>query len=247
MYLIHQREKPFSFAGAGWSHAQIGQGKERRAGDFAQKVGRQVAIERHEARVGGVSASEPSIGQRSKDALTCRLQRMRVSNCRNQPVRPFDSHIDIGRQILGAIDKLAHKPHPPGFGDQFLALGIAADGGEDRGRQAKSAQRHGDVHRHTSGKAGDPPRHIGPGLHMHSGAADHIPKDGTDTEDVGCLAHTCLLPQSVGACKKNGKYCRGRGLAPPITCVYRAATSIPQAGAGAMGRHPIPSTGWAKA
>ncbi len=61
---------------------------------------------------------------------------------------------------------IGHDPHPLAGGQQFLPLGIGADGGQDRGRHAEAAQRHGDVHRDAAGQAGDPARHIGAQLHM---------------------------------------------------------------------------------
>ena len=184
-----QRPQPFRLAGRGGRHPQVGRREQRALRDLGQEPRRQVAVQRHRPGPGRGRAAEPPVGQRPQDAIAGGLQRMGVGNGGDQAVRTLDCHVAVGRQIIGAIDVVGDQPQTPRGGDQLLALGVAADGGQDRGPEAEPRQRHRDVHRHAAGQPGDAARHVGPQPHVRGRAADDVPQDGTDAEDVGGFVH----------------------------------------------------------
>ncbi len=128
---------------------------------------------------------------------------MRVGNRRDQAVGAFHGHVAVGRQVVGAVDVTGGKTEPGAGGDQFLALGVAADGGQQRGAQAEAREGHGEVHRDAARQPRYPPRHIRPDRHVRRRPADDVPQDRADAEDVDGGAHPPLMPP-FGATDNSG-------------------------------------------
>jgi hypothetical protein len=98
---------------------------------------------------------------------------------------PLDRHVAVGRQIVRAVDQPGLQPHP-------LAGGTSSSpSGRGRWRSAapgagRTGQRHRDVHRHPARQPGDAPRHVRPQPHRGRRAADDVPQDRADAQDVRC-------------------------------------------------------------
>lgn len=170
-----QGQQAFGLAGAGRGHPQIGAGKQRRGGNFRQQRHGQIAVKGNQTLPRRIGAAQTTVGHGAQDLVARSLQRMRVGNRGDQAVCAFDRHITVGRQVFRAIEVVGDQPHALTGGDQFFALGVTPDGGQQRRGHAKTRQRHGDIHRHTTGQAGDPPRHVRAKPHRNRRATDNVP------------------------------------------------------------------------
>lgn len=70
---------------------------------------------------------------------------MGIGNGCDQAICTLNRHIAIGGQIIGTVDMIRVHPHAQRGGHQFIALGVAANGGQQGRGQAKAAQGHRDV------------------------------------------------------------------------------------------------------
>jgi hypothetical protein len=125
--MLQQGQEPPRLAGTGGGHAQIGPRKKRRARDLGQEPLGQVAVQSDEPGVGGLGRPQRAIRQGGpQDLVARRLQRMGVRDGRDQPVCPLDRHVDIGWQIVGAVQMRRLKPQSGALRHQFITLGVAA-------------------------------------------------------------------------------------------------------------------------
>ena len=177
--------QPLGLAGACGGDAQIGPGEKRRDGDLREERGREVAVERDEAGPGSGGAAEAAVGEGGEDGLARRLEAAGIGNGGDEALGALDGDITVGREVGDAVDEARVETPGGDGGEEVLALGVTADGGEQGRGEACAAQRHGDVESDAAGRAGDAARQVLARGHRGRGAADDVPKDGADAEDIG--------------------------------------------------------------
>ena len=181
-----QGQQAFGLAGAGGGDAQIGPVKGGCAGDAAQQVRRQVAIQRDGPAPGRIGTPQPPVDQRRQDRIVARFQRMRIGDRGNQPVRILDRHVTIRRQV-GQMGEIGIDPQRAHGLEQGAPFGIVADRGQNGRAHAETRQRHRDVHGHAPRQAGDMARHVATTAQGPPGASDDVPQDRSDAKNVrGC-------------------------------------------------------------
>mmetsp|Transcript_18491 Transcript_18491/g.30211 ORF Transcript_18491/g.30211 Transcript_18491/m.30211 type:complete len:245 (-) Transcript_18491:528-1262(-) len=155
-----KRAQPLGLAGGRRGHTQIRARQHRAGGDLAEQINGQIAIKGHETVKGRICARQRAIGQGPQDFGPRRLQRMGVCDGCDQAVRPFNRHITVGWQIVGAIDGFGHHAARGAGGHQFVALGVPANSRQQGRGHAKTRKGHRDVHGHAARQAGDAPGHV---------------------------------------------------------------------------------------
>ena len=188
-----ERLQAFGLAGRGRGHAQIGGGKERRPRDLFEKAAREVAVQGDEAGIGCGLRSQGAVGERLQDTIACGFERVGVGNGGDQAVGALDGHVFVGGKVGRAVDVIGDHAQFVTGAHHFVALIILADGRKQGGAQAETRQCHGDVHGHAAGQARDAAGHVRALPHVAGCAADHVPQDGTDAQDIGITCHGLVV------------------------------------------------------